>query len=130
MHPAPNFQQVLGAVFQLPASVVGQMQFPLTLTTCSHGRREHLPKTSILAWKGSGISALLGSRFATVNQSSFCCSSWEPRAAKAQAATGQEKTKKRALYTSSPLSANKSHKPELRGCFPSGSHVPSLTLPS
>lgn len=113
MYPAPNFQQVPITALHLPASVMAQMQFPATLTACSH-RTSNIaklgpelsasPKTSMLAWKRGGISALLGSRFAAVNQSLFCCSSCEPSLAKAQAVTGQ---KRRWLYTSSPLSANK-----------------------
>lgn len=113
MYPAPNFQQDPIAVLHLPASVMGQMQFPSILTTCSY-RASNIaklgpelstsPQISMLAWKYGGISALLGSRFAAVNQSLFCCSSWEPSVAKAQTVTGQ---KRRVLYTSSPLNANK-----------------------
>lgn len=116
---------------------MGQMQFPSILTTCCY-RTSNIaklglelstsPQISMLAWKYGGISALLGSRFAAVNQSLFCCSSWEPSVAKAQTVTGQ---KRRFLCTpparSMQISGNKT---ELRGCFSSSSHVPGLTLPS
>lgn len=55
------------------------------------------PRTDMLSRKYGGVSALLGSRSASVNQPLFCCSSWEPSVAKTQAVTVQ---KRRLLYTS------------------------------
>lgn len=82
-YPASNFQQVPITVLHLPARMMGQMQFLCALCSCSTGNIAKLgpelptsPRIYMLAWKYGGISAPLGSRFASVTQSLFCCSSW------------------------------------------------------
>lgn len=105
-YPASDFQQVPITVFHLPARVMGQMQSLCILNTCSCSISNVAklgpefptsPRTHMLSWKYGGISALLGSRFASVNQSFFCCSSWEPSVAETQVVTVQ---KRRLLDTS------------------------------
>lgn len=147
-YPASNFQQVPITVLHLPARVMGQVQFLCTLNRCSCSTSNIVklgselptsPRAHMLSQKYGGLSALLGSRSASLNQSLFCCSSWEPSAAKTQAVTVQ---KRRLLYTSvkefgflliflTPPAFSMQMtgtKTELRRCFSNGSNIPYFSL--
>lgn len=152
-YPVSNFQQVPITVLHLPAGVMGQMQLLCTLNMCSYSTSNIVnlgpelptsPRTHMLSWKYGGIPALLGSRFASVNQFLFCCTSWEPSVAKTQAVTVQKRS---LLYTSAKEAVEEfggffcwflvtppaflqvaGNKTELRGCFSNCSHIPYFSL--